>query len=373
MLDTYNNFLYYHNSYFIILYNKMKKCPSGTELVGKKCLKKCQPNQIRNPKTNRCKIKKGTPPLSPVNKKESGPFMTANDFSPKPLKAPPSRPLPPTRKSPTKADSPILIKTTLEQTLEFVKKHNYNFYDQDILMKVGVINTLPKNSASESVQALVDVEKLKGVIKVWSTGTSCLGAEYLIYKYITPYLYYNKVCPNVLIPIQVGTTKKRDFEKYMTDTQYKKLLHNKNVTYIVTPYFKSHLEGFLNKINYKKHLSFIIFTIMFNIAGYTRIGLKHNDLHKQNIRINELKEPIKTFYKVGSNYISTTSNLELVIFDFDRAGLDNPGFLSLVLRVGDDHGVQLVLDKNIPKDAKIYSYENVSESSFKKFANDFYR
>ena len=192
---------------------------------------------------------------------------------------------------------------------------------------VNNVKNLPRNSASESRQAIVTWLDVIGVIKLWAKNTECLGAEYLIYKYITPFLYYENICPNVLIPISVGEESAEEVKPIVKKKKdLEKIKEAGGAQYIMTPFFQLHVDQFLKKTNFNTYIPIIMTVIIYNIAGYTKFGLRHNDLHRENVRVNLLGNQYITQLKVNEELgYDVSSDIDLIIFDFDRAGLDKPG------------------------------------------------
>ena len=296
---------------------KLSPCKSGYERVSKKCLKKCKSGYKRNQTTNRCK-KTGeevvTGPSLPSLEQPTRELISRR-VSPSPVIE--GQPEPET----------VIVETTLQNMIKFALDHGYNINRENLLQYIQNVRNLPRDSESHSRQAIIDYQNVLGVIKVWTIDEPCLGAEFLIYKYITPFLYFEEICPNVLIPMQVGRTEKKDIKPFLRQREWKKLLKSdkKDVDYVMTPFFKYDLDSYLNKIKFKKYLNMICFVIFYNIAAYSKIGLRHNDLHISNVRVNELNNSTTENYKVGDTVYQVNSDIDLIIFDFDRSGLDNPG------------------------------------------------
>jgi serine/threonine protein kinase len=63
----------------------------------------------------------------------------------------------------------------------------------------------------------------------------------------------------------------------------------------------------------------ILFQILFTLAWFERIGLKHGDLHTSNIMIQKLDTPVTLSYKIDNQVVSFQTTKIVKIIDFDRA------------------------------------------------------
>jgi hypothetical protein len=65
----------------------------------------------------------------------------------------------------------------------------------------------------------------------------------------------------------------------------------------------------------------ITFQVLYTIACFERVGLKHNDLHLNNIFIQNYEEPIKLNYQIDGQVISFETTKLVKIIDYDRSSI----------------------------------------------------
>jgi hypothetical protein len=65
----------------------------------------------------------------------------------------------------------------------------------------------------------------------------------------------------------------------------------------------------------------ITFQVLYTIACFERVGLKHNDLHLNNIFIQNYEEPIQFNYQIGDQIVSFKTTKLVKIIDFDRSSI----------------------------------------------------
>jgi hypothetical protein len=63
----------------------------------------------------------------------------------------------------------------------------------------------------------------------------------------------------------------------------------------------------------------IIFQVLYTIACFERVGLRHNDLHTGNIMISKLRKPITLSYEIQGKIISFQTTNLVKIIDYDRS------------------------------------------------------
>lgn len=63
----------------------------------------------------------------------------------------------------------------------------------------------------------------------------------------------------------------------------------------------------------------VVFQVLYTIACFERVGLKHNDLHTGNIMICQLDNPITLSYEIQGKVISFQTKNLVKIIDYDRA------------------------------------------------------
>lgn len=231
-----------------------------------------------------------------------------------------------------------VIKTDFEK---LVNNRKTNFTDTLKLAKGNLANTDCKlhitsvkelNSAGASgagiFSAILQNSKNDVVIKIWKVDEkhifknhellSCLDGEWNIYTYIIPYIFNNKLCPNVLIPIDSGICHVNELKPKiakinMTQTEIAK--------YITTAYIPESLNGFMYGKKTKDMVD-IYFQTIYTLATMSKIGLRHNDIHTGNVRILECtKKPFKLAYTLKNKVVYCDTNHLCLLNDFDRSGI----------------------------------------------------
>ena len=144
----------------------------------------------------------------------------------------------------------------------------------------------------------------------------CLEGEWSIYTFIMPLLFSMKASPNFLIPIESGTCTYSELDKSMAD---KLGVSDTEITkYTITPYIKESVDS-------HKYLELdLYFQVVYTLAMFAHMGLRHNDCHTGNVRIVNRKTPFKLAYKLKYRTVYCKTNNIAVVYDFDRMGVNNP-------------------------------------------------
>lgn len=78
------------------------------------------------------------------------------------------------------------------------------------------------------------------------------------------------------------------------------------------------------KYNFRNKLK-LIFQLFWTLTVTSRLNIRHNDLHFDNIFVDELKEDITLYFKVYNKYVKLTTKYLLRVYDFDFGSvLGNP-------------------------------------------------
>lgn len=259
------------------------------------------------------------------------------------------------------------FKSNFNKAVIAIKKNQYKKGNKCNLGEVNITKTLKPDSASNSATALAKYDNFETIIKLWAQGEACLEAEYFIYKYLTPFLVVNMITPHVLIPILAGRCSVKQLQGLLTKKQFKefeeryKLVicdkkHNYEwcrygdsskleeesqlpipgwqqvdllpCEYVITPFIKDTLQSWASNKNFYNYYGTLLFQVIYTIHSYSKLGLRQNDLHTENIRIDHINKSYMN-YKVGNKYYRITSDISPVIFDFDRVGIDYPASMFL--------------------------------------------
>lgn len=85
------------------------------------------------------------------------------------------------------------------------------------------------------------------------------------------------------------------------------------------------LFRWLNMETTLRDLLSIIFQVLYTLNCFARIGLQHNDLHYNNIFIEDMGHPITLFYKRNpTEYVELTTRYIAKIYDWDRGSILHP-------------------------------------------------
>lgn len=217
--------------------------------------------------------------------------------------------------------------TNFTDTLKFSKS---NLVNTDCKLNVTSVKELNSSGASGAgiFSAVLQNSKNDVVIKIWKIDEkhvfknheilSCLDGEWNIYTYVIPYIFNNKLCPNVLIPIDSGICHVNELKPKiakinMTKTEIAK--------YITTAYVPESLNNFMySKKN--KDMVDIYFQTVYTLTAMNRLGLRHNDIHTGNVRILECnKKPFKLAYTLKNKIVYCDTNHLCLLNDFDRSGV----------------------------------------------------
>jgi hypothetical protein len=173
-------------------------------------------------------------------------------------------------------------------------KHQFEYQSCDI--KVDKMTERSKHSQSVAKIYIAKTILSKStdlIIKMWINDNSsgdirCLNAEWAIYRYVIPFLFYRLITPCVLIPFQTGKCTAKDFTNKIRPLIHKLNSNEKspvlsNVRYIATPNIPMSLYNFLNQNNseirhgMKSDMMYaLMFHLVYTVTAFAALGLRHN-------------------------------------------------------------------------------------------------
>lgn len=229
----------------------------------------------------------------------------------------------------TPNEEPIVIKTnkTPKQVIQKIIQDDTTYNTSCKLDLISVKELNAGASGAGIFSAILKESKDNVIIKIWKVdekhvfkkheSLSCLDGEWQIYTYLVPLIFNKKLSPNVLVPFDSGICKVN---------QLKSQIQNINMSqtdiakYVSTPYIKLALFDVLNSKNIDTVDAY--FQVVYTLAVFNKLGLRHNDIHTGNVRVLEnLKKPFRIAYTLKDVVVfCQTSNL-MLINDFDRSGL----------------------------------------------------
>lgn len=136
--------------------------------------------------------------------------------------------------------------------------------------------------------------------------------EHQIYKYVVPII--TKHSPYIINSFGVYSCEKSDKLQNMIFESNK---YNSIKLLLLEKSSGKKLLEYLSESNqYEKT---ILFQLFWTLLVMKRLKVKHNDLHFENILIDELTEPITLYFKFNNKYVKLVTKIFLRIVDFDRA------------------------------------------------------
>lgn len=226
----------------------------------------------------------------------------------------------------TPNEEPIVIKTnkTPKQVIQKI------IQDDTTSCKLNLISVKELNAGASGAgifSAILKESKDNVIIKIWKVdekhvfkkheSLSCLDGEWQIYTYLVPLIFNKKLSPNVLVPFDSGICKVN---------QLKSQIQNINMSqtdiakYVSTPYVKKSLNEVLDG----KQIDTVdaYFQVVYTLAVFNKLGLRHNDIHTGNVRVLEnSKKPFKIAYTLKDVVVFCQTPNLMLINDFDRSGL----------------------------------------------------
>ena len=68
----------------------------------------------------------------------------------------------------------------------------------------------------------------------------------------------------------------------------------------------------------------VVFQVLYTLLCFERVGLNHNDMHRNNMMVISLPEPVNFCYEFDKEFITFESNYLVKIIDYDRATIYHP-------------------------------------------------
>jgi hypothetical protein len=178
---------------------------------------------------------------------------------------------------------------------------------------------------------------LKTVFKPLNPLMNSLLVEEQIYKNIVSNLINMNHTPHLVEYIgsydncklsldSLNTEQKKIFENEKKRIEETKEYDVNNAIVIVTKKSSGKTLGSylkLNKLNDNDKL-IIIFQLLYTLLCFNRISLKHNDLHFDNIFIENLKFSHSYTYKLKNHIFTIKTNYSIYIYDYDRGSIYYP-------------------------------------------------
>lgn len=235
----------------------------------------------------------------------------------------------------------------LEQKLERYLLKCDTLFDQ-----LTDIKLLKKTSASDTVMAFAKYENLDIMLKISFTHPNVfynsLTVEEQIYRNIVSNFLNNRVTPHLVryitsvhacdIDWKKANIDINDTIREIKDTGYN--INNANILVIekssgvtLSDYIKKIHTTYgelapLGKLRLQKNeinnLMSAIAQILYTLICFTRITLRHNDLHLSNIFVEQLSEEQEISYKIGDTIYTMKINVMAKIYDFDRGTVYHP-------------------------------------------------
>jgi hypothetical protein len=88
----------------------------------------------------------------------------------------------------------------------------------------------------------------------------------------------------------------------------------------------------------------LVFQVLYTVTCFDRVGLRHGDLHYENILVKELPEEMEFSYRITPDQVVSFNSKYLVkVIDYDRAtiyhkNVERNGYLDKLISAGDNHG-----------------------------------
>lgn len=228
--------------------------------------------------------------------------------------------------------------TNFTDSIKVTKSGAKTFIKNTCTIHVDELKPLSKNSGISGAGIFLGMMKAINkqspnvVLKLWKYNTKtglykqleCLSAEWNIYTYIIPFMFFKNLTPCVLFPIESGTCKKEELVKVMTNV---KMTNQEVAKFTVTPYIEYSLVDIFNSKQYSNQLDVrnIMFQIVYTIGAFNKMGMRHNDCHTNNIRMVPCPtNPFKICFKLKTTQVYALVPFLTVFNDFDRTSIGTP-------------------------------------------------
>ena len=250
----------------------------------------------------------------------------------------------------TNVEPKEVVKQIIEQELGSGKSTNFTdsskinkpgakaYTTKTCNIQVDALKPLSKNSGISGAGIFLGMMKAVNkqspnvVLKLWKYNTKtglykqleCLSAEWNIYTYIIPFMFFKNLTPCVLFPIESGTCKKQEMEKVLSNV---KMTYEEVAKFTITPYIQYSLVDIFNSKQYNNQIDVrnMIFQLIYTIGAFNKMGLRHNDCHTNNIRIVPCPtNPFKICFKLKNTQVYAIVPFLAVFNDFDRTSIGMP-------------------------------------------------
>ena len=218
------------------------------------------------------------------------------------------------------------------------------------IIDIKVLSNVQKSSASDSI-ILFGNMTLNNILSPvafkivfpsrYPFFFNSLVVEQQIYTSVTQNMIDNNRSPHLTSCIGIANSCNiQEFENKLSHDQRRTFIENKNQIdkrlYDVT---KANIlilskSGGKTVRNYFKdqpvvdvHFKFnMLFQILYTLRCFEKVGLSHNDLHLNNIFVDEITPlPQERIYYIGDNeWVKTSIKYDIKIFDFDRGAILHP-------------------------------------------------
>lgn len=187
----------------------------------------------------------------------------------------------------------------------------------------GIFLGLMKAINQQSPNVVLKLWKYKKNQKLYKQ-LECLSAEWNIYTYIIPFMFFSGMTPCVLFPIESGECKKDELKKVMDNVKMSILEVAK---FTITPYIEYSMVDIFNSKTYNSIIDVrnIMFQIVYTVAAFNSMGMRHNDCHTNNIRVVPCpNNPFKICFKIRDTQVYALVPFLAVFNDFDRTSIGTP-------------------------------------------------
>jgi hypothetical protein len=137
-------------------------------------------------------------------------------------------------------------------------------------------------------------------------------------------MFFRNLTPCVLFPIESGTCKKQEMQKVVPNV---KMTFQEIAKFTITPYIQYSLVDIFNSKQYNKQIDVrnVMFQLVYTIAAFNKMGLRHNDCHTNNVRVVPCPtNPFKICFKLQKTQVYALVPFLTVFNDFDRTSIGTP-------------------------------------------------
>jgi len=286
----------------------------------------------------------------------------------------------------SKSDEICMPRYTFSEKNEQVQSYEEFYFESLVKWRVGIadlikdinifdiienISIISKSSASKSIIITGKIKpvnldrihsKFENIIVKLSfyhddSFNNSLETEIAIYRNIITNLINNKHTPNLIAYLgdfnysidaiknvpnigehldSINEDTEEDDDQYDTSSCNILVLERSKSGYTFNDWLETHGEDGIIKRSEQDILG-VIFQILYTLVCFYNIGLVHNDLHFDNIFIEDMERPITMFFMRGDDkFIQLTTRYIPKIYDFDRGSIIHKG-VPLNLEIDKDY------------------------------------